>query len=85
MQNIASNIHFILRSYDNPSTNHALGIPVAMHWGFHLDCVSQKVTKSDQIWGIQKTRLCKVFENQQLTKSICASGGGRKYENKSAG
>ena len=77
MQNIASNIHFILRSYDNPSTNHALGIPVAMHWGFHLDCVSQKVTKSDQIWGIQKTRLCKVFENQQLTKSICASGGTR--------
>ena len=64
MQNTASNIHFIVRSYDNPSTNHALGVPVAMHWGFHLDCVSQKVTKSDQIWWIQKTRLCKVTENQ---------------------
>ena len=51
MQNIASNIHFILRSYDNPSTNHALGVPVAMHWGFHLDCVSQKVTK---FWGNKK-------------------------------
>ena len=61
MQNIASNIHFILRSYDTPSTNHALGVPVAMHWGFHLDCVSQKVTKSDQILGKQKTRLCKEF------------------------
>ena len=77
MQNTASNIHFIVRSYDNPSTNHALGVPVAMHWGFHLDCVSQKVTKSDQIWWIQKTRLCKVIENQQLTKSCCASGGTR--------
>ena len=35
------------------------------------------VTKSDQIWRIQKTRLCKVFENQQFTKSCCAPGGNR--------
>ena len=63
MQNTTSNIHFIVRSYDNPSTNHALSVPVAMHWGFHLACVSQKVTKSDQIWGITKIRLCKVLEN----------------------
>ena len=31
-------------------------------------CLTISVTKSDQILGIQKTRLCKVFENQQLTK-----------------
>ena len=35
------------------------------------------MTKSDQIWGITKTRLCKVFEIQQLAKSCCASGGNR--------
>ena len=39
----------------------------------------KNVTKSDQIWGIQKTRLCKVFENQQLTKPCCAPGGNTYY------
>jgi len=32
-------------------------------------------SKCGQIWGIQKERPCKVFENQQLTGSFCASGG----------
>ena len=39
--------------------------------------MEEKVTKCDQIWGIQKTRLCKVFKNQQLTKSCCASDGSQ--------
>ena len=37
--------------------------------------MSLGVTLSGQILGIQKTRLCKVFENQQLTKSCCTSDG----------
>ena len=31
----------------------------------------------DQILGITKTRLCKVFKNQQLTKSCRAPGGSK--------
>ena len=27
-----------------------------------------------KFWGIQKTRLCKVFENQQLIKSLVCLG-----------
>ena len=37
--------------------------------------MSLGVTLSGQILGIQKTKLCKVIEDQQLTKSCCASDG----------
>ena len=36
---------------------------------------SAGTTKSDQIWCIKDNILCKMLYNQQLTKSICTSGG----------
>jgi len=32
-------------------------------------------SKCGQNWGIQKERPCMVLDNQQLTRSFCASGG----------
>ena len=46
----------------------------AMHWASILIVFLKKVTKSDQIWWIQKTRLCKLIENQKLTKSCLCPG-----------
>ena len=48
---------------------------IHIYWSLGLSFSLGKVTKSDQIWGITKYRLCKVIENQQVTKSVCASGG----------